>query len=69
MKTETSHIKTAIMLVSETGMASARLLLKNFPKRRFSLPAMKADVRTSNRPAVSLSRISIVTTRLSLSEP
>ena len=65
MKTETFHIKTAIMLVSETGMASARL----FPKRRFSLPAMKADVRTSNRPAVSLSRISIVTTRLSLSEP
>lgn len=32
MKTETSHIKTAIMLVSETGMASARLLLKEFPE-------------------------------------
>ena len=31
MKTETSHIKTAIILVSETGMASARLLHKVFP--------------------------------------
>lgn len=69
MKTETSHIKTAIMLVSETGMASARLLLKEFPEAEIFTPAMKADLRTSNRPAVSLSRISIVTTRLSLSEP
>ena len=30
MKTETSHIKTAIMLVSETRMASTPLLLKEF---------------------------------------
>lgn len=38
MKTETSHIKTAIMLVSETGMASARLLLKEFPEAEIFTP-------------------------------
>ena len=38
MKTETFHIKTAIMLVSETGMASARLLLKEFPEAEIFTP-------------------------------
>lgn len=38
MKTDAPRMKTAIMLVSEAGLASARLLLKEFPEAEIFTP-------------------------------
>ena len=69
MKTETSHIKTAIMLVSETGMASARLLLKEFPEAEIFTPRYESGFThiesTGSFTVKNFNRYE----RLSLSEP
>ena len=38
MKTDTLHMKTAIMLISEAGLSSAQLLLKEFPEAEIFTP-------------------------------
>lgn len=45
MKTDTLHMKTAIMLISEAGLSSAQLLLKEFPEAEIFTPRHETGVR------------------------
>ena len=62
-------MKTAIMLVSEAGLASALLLLKEFPEAEIFTPRHEDGCTHIESTAAFLPRTSTVTTHLSSSEP